>query len=259
MLLTPENTSPGAEVISAKPYAGILRNERGFVLALSMFMLAICMILGIAAMNTSVDETDISANEVIVKRVFTLAESGLPLSVIPILTTGGVGSWTNGAFLSDTDSLQTAGSGTIQIVDGNFLFEGREEDSLYDTGWNNADKYLAAPDSAHKTVYKPIDDPFQKKKPDGTLYDTSIGNIPDIRIRNERLVIDVDVDKVAVKYLAGGVAEFGSGADGSGGSSYKIIYLMDCKATLAGRDITNISSPASEILLGYRFVPDAGI
>ena len=89
MMLSPANKSPGAEAMQGKPHAGIIGNEGGFILALAMFMLAICMLLGIAAMNTSVDETDISTNEVIVKRVFTLAESGLEeIAVGQIESTG---------------------------------------------------------------------------------------------------------------------------------------------------------------------------
>ena len=265
-MLTPANNSPGAETASGKPYAGIIGNEGGFILAVAMFMLAICMILGTAAMNTSVNETDITTNEVVVKQVYTLAESGLSLAAIPLLATQGRGSWNTGpistpyaVYLDDTNPLNTVGSGAIQIWDGQFLFEGREDDQVYDTGPNNADKYLSAPDSAHAAAYKPNDDPFQKRKADGTLYDTSIINTPDIRIRSGQLTIDIDVDKAGVKYLAGGVAEFGSGADGSAGASVKIIYLMDCKAVQPGKDITSSSSPTTEVLLGYRFVPDAGI
>jgi len=278
MMLTPANTSPEAEAVSGKQHVGIIGNEGGFILALAMFMLAICMILGTAAMNTSVNETDITTNEVVVKQVYTLAESGLSLAAIPVLTTQGRGSWNTGStsapvpfYLDDTNPLNlvSSGAGAIQIWDGQFLFEGREDDQVYDTGPNNADKYLSAVaglDSAHQAAYKPNDDPFQKRKADGTLYDTSIINTPDIRIRTtdpktgqSALVIDIDVDKAGVKYLAGGVAEFGSGADGSAGASVKIIYLMDCKAVQPGKDITSSSSPTTEVLLGYRFVPDAGI
>ncbi len=263
-MLTPQNNSPGAEAISGKPHAGIIGNEGGFILAFSMFMLAVCMIIGMAAMNTGVTETDISANEVVVKQVYELANSGYPLAAIPILTTGGVGTWNNGVYLKNTNPLETVTSGgAIQILDGQFLYEGREEDPIHATGWNNSEKYLSAKlgglGSSYETLYKPVDDPFQARKVNGQLYDTSIDNTSDIRIRYDQLVIDVDVDKAAVAFGAGGVAEFGSGADGSGGTAYKIIYLMDCKATVIGKSITDSKAPVTEILLGYRFIPGAGI
>jgi hypothetical protein len=260
MMLTPANNSPVAEAVSGKQHAGIIGNEGGFILALTMFILAICMLLGIAAMNTSVDETDISTNEVIVKRVFTLAESGLPLAAVPVLTTGGKGTWDTGTisnpipvFLDDTNPLRTAASGTIAIIDGKFLQEDMDADSVYDTSWNNADKYLNAP-SANKTAYKPIDDPFQKKKPDGTYYDATIDSRPDILIRSNDLTINIDVDWTSVKPLNS--SEFAAGSDGQ---SWKMGYNMNCKATLPGRDIENSNSPLSELNLGYRLVTGAGI
>ncbi len=86
--------------------------------------------LASAAMNTSVDETDISNNEVIVKKVFSMAESGLPLAAIPLLRTQGEGRWDadcdNPVYLNDYDSDEEADEGVIQIFDGNFLFEGRD-------------------------------------------------------------------------------------------------------------------------------------
>jgi hypothetical protein len=256
MMPTPANNSPVAEAVSGKQHAGIIGNEGGFILAFSMFMLAICMLLGIAAMNTSVDETDISTNEAIVKRVFTLAESGLPLAAIPVLTTGGKGSATWGigpVFLDDTNPLKTAASGTIAIIDGKFLEEDMDADSVYDTSWNNADKYLNAP-TANKPAYKPIDDPFQKKKPDGTYYDATIPSIPDIQIRANDLIINIDVDWTSVRPLNS--SEFAAGAEGQ---SWKMGYNMNCKATLPGRDIENSNSPLSELNLGYRLITGAGI
>lgn len=269
MMPTPANSRPGAEVISGKRHAGIIGNEGGFILAFVMFMLAICMLLGIASMNTSVDEIDISTNEVIVKRTFTLAESGLPLAAIPLLTTQATGTWDTSdpqkpVYLDDADPLKTATSGVIQIVDGNFLSEGADYDSAYGTGWNNVSKYrlakLAPLNTAHVTAYMPIDDPFGLPPASATETRGPDGTIPDLRIRAAgQLVIDVDVDKADVAYLAGGVAEFGSGAEGGAGTAYKLIYLFDCKATLPSRNILDSSSPVSEVILGYRFVPDSGI
>ena len=253
MMLTPANKSTGAEAVSGRPYAGIIGNEGGFILAFSMFMLAICMVLGAAAMNSSVYETDISANELIVKRTFVLAESGLPLAAIPLLTTGGKGgstwpSFSGSLYLNDTNPLLTATSGVIQITDKTVLKEQMDVDQVYGTGWNNADKYLNAP-SANKAAYKPLDDPFQKRNAAGALYDATIDNTTDIQIRSGDLIINVDVDWIAKTPLNS--AEFAAGSEGQ---AYKLIYNMDCKATLPGKDITKGSSPVSETMLGYRLI-----
>ena len=260
MIPLPDKNRPGARDLSERRPAGILRNEGGFILAFVMFLLAVCTLLGLAASQSSLDETIISSNEVITKKVYTLALSGLPLAAVPLLKTQGRGTWTDGTFLLDADPGKPGGAtSAIEILDGQFLLEGRDEDSKYGTGWNSAGKYLCA-DTTHKAAYKPIDDPFQAKKADGTLYDASINNVPDLRINVANLLdIDIDVDKGSVKYLAGGVAEFGSGADGGAGAAYQLTYIFDCKATVPGYDITSADAPTAEVILGYRFIPDSGI
>jgi hypothetical protein len=263
MMPIQENNRPAARGLSEPHAAGILRSEGGFVLAFVMFLLAVCTLLGLAASQTSIDETDISSNEVITRKVYTMALSGLPLAAIPLLKTQGRGdiSWTaatkdNPVYLDNKNSEEESESGVIQILGGNFLLEGREEDASNDTGWNNAGKYLC---NGKNAAYKPIDDPFQKRKANGTLYDATIDDTPDMRIRSDnQLTIDIDVDKASVGYLAGGVAEFGSGAEGSTGAAMKFTYVLDCKATLPGREVGAALSPTAEMVLGYRFIPDSG-
>ncbi len=116
-----------------------------------MFLLAVCTLIGVGAMNTSLDETDITNNEVIVKKVFSMAESGMPLGVHTRAETLGEGRWNadcdNPVYLNDYDSDQEADEGVIQIFDGNFLFEGRDFDMVYGTRWNNWGKYAQRADS----------------------------------------------------------------------------------------------------------------
>jgi hypothetical protein len=249
--------SPGSDAAPRNYPAGILHTEGGFILAFVMFLLAVCTLIGVGAMHTSLDETDITNNEVIVKKVFSMAESGMPLGSIPVARTLGEGRWNadcdNPVYLNDYDSDQEADEGVIQILDGNFLFEGRDFDMVYGTRWNNWGKYARA-DSLHKAAYKPIDDPFE-----GTAADkeaVGVDACPDIRIRAEnQLVIDVDVDKVAVKYSAGGVAEFGSGADGGAGMSVKVSYVFNSRATVPGKDIESDTAPKSEQSVGWGLLP----
>ena len=252
MMLAPANNSPEAEAVSGKQHVGIIGNEGGFILAFSMFMLAICILLGTAAMNTSLYETDISTNEAIAKRTFVLAGSGLPLAAIPILTTGGLGGGDQWAaateaepvYLSDTNPLNTADSGLIQILDGKFLEEPMDKDFVHDTGWKNSDKYVNG--GTYQSAYKPIDDPFQKNA------DASIDHIPDVQIRSNQLIIDVDVDFIDKIPLNS--AEFGAGAEGT---TYKLIYNMNCKATLPSKSLDDSRAPVSEVIIGYRMITGA--
>ena len=63
-----------------------------------------------------------------------------------------------------------------------------------------------------------------------------------------------------IQFSTGG-AEFGSGAEGSGVSSHKVIYNMDCIGTLPSRNLRLADNtidqyvPKSEVFLGYRYVP----
>ena len=86
--------------------------------------------------------------------------------------------------------------------------------------------------------------------------------VPDVSIRlTDQFNGDVDVDKVDVRHIAGSGAEFGSGAEGAGVSSHKVIYNMDCIGTLPARTLRladntiNPQVPQSEIFLGFRYVP----
>ena len=249
--------SPGPDAEPRNCPAGILHNEGGFILAFVMFLLAVCTLIGVGAMNTSLDETDITNNEVIVRKVFSMAESGLPLGSIPVARTLGEGRWNadcdNPVYLNDYDADQEADTGVIQIFDGDFLFEGRDFDMVYGTRWNNWGKYDKA-DTLHKAAYKPIDDPF-----DGDTAEKEAAGVdtcPDLRIRAEnQLVIDVDVDKVAVRYSAGGVAEFGSGADGAAGMAVKVSYVFNNRATVPGKDIESDTAPKAEQTVGWGLLP----
>lgn len=260
--------------------AGRGAGQDGFILVFIMFLLVTCMIIGMAAMQTTVDETDISTNEVIVKQLYSLAESAVPLAARPLQVTAGMGSWatscaepctaacTTPFYLDDDDpAVQATGIGVIEIVDGQFLFEGRDFDMAYDTRNNTWDKYLAAPnDTQHQGAYLPIDDPFGDPYAYGGSYDklreakqaVGVEVCPDMRIRAPNLTMDVDVDKVSVRYVRGGVAEFGSGADAGTGMAVKVSYTMDCLVTFPGRNLYDVNTPKTEHLITWGLQPTAG-
>jgi Tfp pilus assembly protein PilX len=148
----------------------LLRSEGGFVLILAMFMLVICSIIGIAAMITSTTEIDIAGNERVHKETGYQAEAGFVVGAEAIRDKEGYGAWDNNEVLAGLGK-----NGAITIKDGNFLLEGREDYPAGSGVWNKAKQH------------------------------DSVEQSPDIEIRvNGRFNIDVDVDKIAVKYIAGG-------------------------------------------------------
>ena len=205
----------------------IMKNEKGFVLVLALFMLTICSIIGIAAMMTSTTEVDIAGNEKVHKETFYQAEAGATPAAEALLSKDAYGDWANNyKFVNLGENIY------IKIIDGGFLYEGRDD---YPAGSGKWDK-----DHQNDTVEA----------------------APDIEIRiQNQFNMDVDVDKVDVRYIAGSGAEFGAGAEGMGVTSHKVIYNMDCIGTLPSRSLRkqdgtlNVGIPQSEINLGYRYVP----
>jgi len=203
-------------------------NEQGFVLVLALFMLTICTMIGMAAMSTSTIELDIAGNERVHKETFYQAEAGSAAAAEALLEKDAYGTW------SDNEKFADLGlHGYIQINDGDFLMEEKDVNP-----W---------PGSTWKKDYQ---------------NDTVEDAVPDVSIRlTDQFNGDVDVDKVDVRHIAGSGAEFGSGAEGAGVSSHKVIYNMDCIGTLPARTLRladntiNPHVPQSEIYLGFRYVP----
>lgn len=211
-------------------------DEEGFILVLAMFMLVLCSIIGVAAMMTSTTETDIAGNEKVHKGTVYQAEAGYVVAAEAIRSKEGYGTWEDNEIMANLGE-----NGTITINDGNFLLEGREDYPAGSGVWNK--------DKQRDNVEKSAD--------------------IEIRVK-DRFNIDVDVDKVAVKYIAGGGVEFASGSEGMSVSMHKVIYNMDCLGTLPAWDPKqnrfsrllrldsggiNPSTPFSEIIVGYGFVP----
>jgi Tfp pilus assembly protein PilX len=200
--------------------------EEGFVLVLALFMLTICTMIGIAAMTTSTTEIDIAGNERVHKETFYQAEASSSAAAEALLDKDAYGEWTDNEKFADLGT-----DGYIKIKDGAFLLENRDVPSGSSV-WNK--------DSQNDTVEAE----------------------PDVAVRiSSQFNGDVDVDKVAVRYISGSGAEFGSGAEGAGVSSHKVIYNMDCVGTLPARNLRaddgslNPQVPCTEIFLGYRYVP----
>jgi hypothetical protein len=219
------------------PQAPIIKNsEHGFVLVLSLFMLSICSIMGVAALLTSTTEIDIAGNEKIHKETFYQAEAGYLVGAEVLKEQEAYGAWEDNEKFADLSDHSA-----ITITHGEFLFEGREDYPAGSGMWNK-DRQL-----------------------------DTVELSPDIQIRIKgQFNIDVDVDKTAVRHLSGGGVEFAAGSEGMGVSMHKVIFNMDCIGTLPAWNSTsnrfartlrldngtiNPAIPLSEIIVGYGFIP----
>lgn len=200
----------------------VLKNEKGFVLALAMFMLAMLGFIGIASMMTSTTEIDIAGNEKAHKSSLYVTETGLAFG-------GEVIEWLQGYDVVSND-FDFNGNPDVKIKDGTLFAEGRD---THDDDWNYGDY---------------TDDPAVDKITDKE--GAAIDNQSDIEIRLADFTIDLDVDKIRVKHLVGSGTEFSSGAEGIGVSSHKVIYNVDSIGRLPQNPTIR-----SEIVFGYRFIP----
>jgi len=82
--------------VDMKNNGKLTNNENGFVLAMAIFMLAICTMIGIAAMMTTTTEVDITTNEAVYRQVLYGAEAGSTIAIEALLAKEAQGTWTNG-------------------------------------------------------------------------------------------------------------------------------------------------------------------
>jgi len=206
----------------------MVRNEKGVVLVLSIFMMALLSMIGMAAMMTSTTETDIAANEKFHKIAFYQAEAGLTIGAEIVEVQGGYDSVGDNSFYDDND--------TIEATDGTFLFEPKD---VGDNGtWEREDQA--------DCVCVDINN-------DGVCDETGMeydDNIPDIQLSSEFFAADIDVDKIGVKHLVGGGAEFGSGDQGIGVASHRVIYNIHSIGKLPANP-----SIYAEHQWGFQFIP----
>jgi len=202
------------------------RQNQGFIVVLALFMLMICTIIGIAAMITSTTEIDIAGNRKVSTETFYQAETAYVPAAAAIIEKEAYGEWADNYKYADLGD-----NGYIMIKNGDFLLDARVDYPASSGIWNR-----------------------------NHLSETVLTD-PDIAMRlNGQFNGDVSVDKVNVRYIEGSGAEFGSGAEGMGVSSHKIIYNMDCLGTLPERSLRSEDGalyagiPLSEIVIGYRYV-----
>ncbi len=225
-----------------KPTTAIYRQEDGFILVLAIFMLALLSMIGIAAMMTTTTEVDLVRTERVDTETFYNAEVGLYIAAEIIERLQGTETVTDDTFIDDND--------TIIIRDGEFMIEAARADHVYDNStdqwnWNWEDQTVDAVCRNRRRA-----NTHAEYEPD---IEISAGFLETVGMdvdNSTRPFIDIDVDKIMVRQMAGGGAEFGVGAEGAGVAMHEVHYLIHSIAFLPASD-----SFASEKVMGYRFIP----
>ena len=176
---------------------------------LSIFMLALLSMIGMAAMMTSTTDVDIAANEKFQQMAFYQAETGMTIGTEIIELVG-----TEGAIVDWVDANNYLDAGqTIKINDLSALLEERDiktEAGKWGTGTWASDNQTEDSISLSATPLAGVD------------------TAADFAFITSQYCAECDIDKADVDYNPGSGAEFGSGADGQGTVMFGIVYNIDC-------------------------------
>jgi len=204
-------------------------NENGMVLVVAIFMLALLTMIGMAAMMSSTTEEDIAGNEKFHQMAFYQAESAITIGDELIEVLSGYDTFQD---YVDVDNFFDSNK-TIKVNDLSALFENRDikkQSGRFSSGTWDKDNQT--------------EDSISLVAGSGTIDDT-----PDYELVGSDFCAECDIDKAGTRHMVGGGAEFGSGAEGRGTSSYGVVFNLDCIGRLpAKRSIT------TEHISGYLYL-----
>jgi len=199
------------------------------VLVVAIFMLALLTMIGMAAMMSSTTEEDIAGNEKFHQMAFYQAESAITIGDELIEVLGGYDSFQD---YVDVDNFFDSNR-TIKVNDLSALFENRDikkQSSRFRSGTWDKDNQT--------------EDSISLVTGSGTIDDT-----PDYELVGSDFCAECDIDKAGTRHMVGGGAEFGSGAEGRGTSSYGVVFNIDCIGRLPAKQ-----SIATEHVSGYLYL-----
>jgi len=194
-----------------------MNNEKGMVLVLAIFMLALLSMIGLSSMMTSTTEINISANEKFSKIVYYQSESGLTIGCELIEQFQGtevVG-----------DGTDFGGNEDIAILDGAFMREIKNSDE-------------------NKVWHKDN----QVDVVEGGDTETTLTG-PDVKLTGN-FRVNLDIDKLGTAHVAGGGAEFGAGDQGVGAATHKVLYNIESLGML-----TEGSVVQADHITGFQLIP----
>ncbi len=200
-----------------------MKNEKGMVLVLAIFMLALLSMIGLSSMMTSTTDINIAGNEKFSKTVYYQSESGLTLAGEMIEQQAGKFA----PILSDdspfVDTVSTGNNTTIKntidtitVIDGGCF----KDESLEKTDGNKI---------------------WHKNDQEVDLIEEE----PDIRLAGNLNAV-LDIDQLEVKRAPGTNVEFTF--EGEGGEKI-YVYHVESAAALPSN-----SSVKADHIMGYQFV-----
>ncbi len=194
-----------------------MNNEKGMVLVLAIFMLALLSMIGLSSMMTSTTEINISANEKFSKVVYYQSESGLTIGCELIEQFQGTEVVSDGTDLGKNDE--------IEILDGAFMREIKNSD-------------------ANKVWHKDSQVDFVEETNNAS---TLTG--PDVKL-SQNFRVNLDIDKLGTAHVAGGGAEFGAGDQGVGAATHKVLYNIESLGMLSEGSVVK-----ADHITGFQLIP----
>jgi hypothetical protein len=198
-----------------------MKNEKGMVLVLAIFMLALLSMIGLSSMMTSTTDINIAANDKFSKLVYYDAESGLTIGgeVARLFYYPDNGTDLEEGFIDAPDN-------TINLLNDQFHVGPESTSTDPDTKgiWHKNEQCLDCLDCSDC---------------DGVAVDRT----PDLQLSGD-LNVDVDIDKLYTKQAPGGGALFGRGD--KAGREFIHAYNVEALATLPSN-----SSIRADHVMGY--------
>jgi hypothetical protein len=188
-----------------------MKNEKGMVLVLAIFMLALLSMIGLSSMMTSTTDITIAGNDKFSKIVYYQAESGLTI----------------GGEVARLFYYEDKGKTLEEIID-------KKANIDLD---NNIDFYVGDETTDDNGLW----DKYDQEK--DTLVPGEAKSGPDLQLTGN-LQVDLDIDKLDTIQAPGGGALFGRGD--KGGQQYINFYNVEALATLPAN-----SSILADHVMGY--------
>jgi hypothetical protein len=192
-----------------------MKNEKGMVLVLAIFMLALLSMIGLSSMMTSTTDITIAGNDKFSKIVYYQAESGLTI----------------GGEVARLFYYEDKGKTLEEIID-------KKANIDLD---NNIDFYVGDETTDDNGLWQKNDQEKDTLDPN----ENDNNGIPDWDLQlTGNLQIDLDIDKLDTIQAPGGGALFGRGD--KGGQQYINFYNVEALATLPAN-----SSIMADHVMGY--------
>ena len=190
-----------------------MENEKGMVLVLAIFMLALLSMIGLSSMMTSTTDITIAGNEKFSKIVYYQSESGLTIGgeVARLFYYPDHGTTLEEGFIDAAETIDLK----------NTVFHIGPEETDEHGLWRKNDQCLDCLDCS----------------------DADVDRTPDIQLSGD-LRVDLDVDKLHTRAAPGGGALFGRGD--KSGRQFIHAYNVEALALLPGN-----SSVEADHVMGY--------